>query len=92
MTGVETHGEETVKPLHRLGVAATLAGTLAVTLVAATPAAASTNHRPLVVATITVGDICTGLADYIQFLEGRPASRLRDFLLTQAQRLSEKLC
>jgi hypothetical protein len=59
-----------MKPLNRLGAAAALAGTLAVTLVAASPAAASTIHRPLVVATITVGDICTGLADYIQFLEG----------------------
>jgi hypothetical protein len=46
---------------------------------------------PTVVATGTI-DVCGGLADVIAFLESRPSSRLRDFLLASAQRLFDQHC
>jgi hypothetical protein len=81
-----------MKSLRRMVVAAAVAATLAVGLVAATPAAASTEGRPMVVATVTIGEICQALAETIEFLESRPPSRLRDFLLAQATHLYSRYC
>jgi hypothetical protein len=54
--------------------------------------AASTATPPVVIGTITIGEVCGGLSDVIAFLESRPESRLRDFLLAQARRVFEKHC
>jgi hypothetical protein len=86
------HQEVTMKPLRRMAAAFAVAATLGVGLTAATPATASTPARPMVVATVTIGDVCHALADTIAFLESRPPSRLRDFLLARAEQLFARYC
>jgi hypothetical protein len=75
-----------------MGVATVAAAVLAIGLVTAAPAAAAAPRPPVMVATITIGDVCAALAKAIAFLEERPASRLRDFLLTQAQAAFDAHC
>jgi hypothetical protein len=69
-----------------------LAATLAIGLAAAAPAAASTGDHPAAAATASNEHLCGALADTIAFLESRPPSRLRDFLLEHARRLFARYC
>jgi hypothetical protein len=57
----------------------------------ATVAAAPTAGAPLTVA-VTLTDACAKLADAVAFLEGRPASPLRDFLLAVTRKLQTRYC
>jgi hypothetical protein len=82
-----------MRSLRRFASAAVLAAFVAGGLAVATPAAASTTPQNGAVATnITIDSICGRLANYIAFLEARPASRLRDFLLEQARNLYSRYC
>jgi hypothetical protein len=69
-----------------------LAGLLATGLATTTPAAAATVDGSAGTQDVTIGHVCAALADYIQFLESRPPSPLRDFLLEQAQVLFARFC
>ena len=80
-----------MKSLRRLGTALVLSATLAIGLSIATPASASTTQAANLTPP-TIGQFCDGLADVIAFLESRPPSPLRDFLLAQARRLFERYC
>jgi hypothetical protein len=76
----------------RLGAIAVLAASLAVTGIVLIPSTALAADDAAVSTTLTRAEACAKLADVITFLEGRPASPLRDFLLAQARRLELKYC
>jgi hypothetical protein len=83
-----------MKSLSRTAAAAVLAVFVASGLAVVAPAAAAdTGPQAAATAThITIGEVCGRLSDYIAFLEARPPSRLRDFLLTQAKNLYSRFC
>jgi hypothetical protein len=82
-----------MRPLKSIATAAVLSALLAGGLAVATPVTASAaSQTGGAEAKITIGAICARLADYIAFLEGRPSSRLRDFLLEQARNLYSEYC
>lgn len=80
-----------MKSAKRLGAIALLAASLATTDLVLTPATALAQNAAAT-STITLADACAKLAEAIAFLEGRPASPLRDFLLAQARRLEVRYC
>jgi hypothetical protein len=77
--------------LRRIGTGLVMAATLAASLTVATPAMANTTQSAAA-SVPTIEQVCAGLADAIAFLETRPPSPLRDFLLAQAQRLFARYC
>jgi hypothetical protein len=79
-----------MKQLKRVSAAALVAVALSVGLSSSASAAMVPRDEPVVTTTGT--DLCQGLADAIAFLEERPASRLRDFLLGAARRLFAAHC
>jgi hypothetical protein len=80
-----------MKGVQNFGGAFVLAAALAIGLGTAAPAAASTGGGA-VTARVSTAHLCEALADTIAFLESRPPSRLRDFLLAQAERLFARHC
>ena len=81
-----------MKPIRRLGAVTLLAAALATTALAVTPASAVAAGEAVTSTTITRDEACAKLAELIAFLEGRPASPLRDFLLAAARRLELRFC
>jgi ABC-type glycerol-3-phosphate transport system substrate-binding protein len=76
---------------RKMGVAMILAAALAAG--AATTAVSASADAALPVAMeANVDDPCQALSEIIAFLEQRPPSRLRDFLLAQARRLFATYC
>jgi hypothetical protein len=70
-----------------------LAALLAVTLGAGSASAsAATVDTGQSAHSVTLEEFCDGVSDVIAFLESRPASPLRDFLLGKAQRLFARYC
>jgi hypothetical protein len=84
--------EGIMKVTRRIGAVALLAASLAVTGTALSPATVVAADGAAVSTTLTLADACAKLAEAITFLEGRPASPLRDFLLAQARRLELRYC
>ena len=80
-----------MKRIRTLGAGILVACTFTVGPGMPRAASAAPLVPPTVVATGTV-DVCGGLADAIAFLESRPSSRLRDFLLASAQRVFDRHC
>jgi hypothetical protein len=76
-----------MKSIRRLGAVTLLAAALAVT-----PASAVAADQAVTSTTVTRDEACAKLAELIAFLEGRPASPLRDFLLAAARRLDLRYC
>jgi hypothetical protein len=74
---------------RKMGVAMILAAALAAG--AATTAVSASAALP-VATEANVDDPCQALSEIIAFLEQRPPSRLRDFLLAQARRLFATYC
>jgi hypothetical protein len=79
-----------MRHLKRTGTVFALAGILTLSPAMTRTVDARTSDATTSVA--TVGEVCGALSDAIVFLEGRPPSRLRDFLLAQARRLFSKYC
>lgn len=79
-----------MRSLRRMGITAVFASSLAMTVVVATPASAS--DASAITATVTIEEACGKLSEAITFLRDRPESRLRNFLLAQAQRLFDTYC
>lgn len=82
---------DTMKRLKRMGIAVMLASALSMGLATTTVSASEETNLP-VAASATLQDACQALSEVIEFLEQRPPSRLRDFLLAQARRLFATYC
>ena len=78
-----------MKRAKRLGAAMMLAGALSMGMATTAVAAAPEPTAPVV---IVNGDFCSSLAEAIAFLEQRPESRLRDFLLAYLRHVFAAHC
>ena len=78
-----------MKRAKRLGAAVLVAGALSMGM--ATTAVAAVPEPPAMAVTVN-GDFCGSLAEAIAFLEQRPESRLRDFLLAYLRHVFAAHC
>jgi hypothetical protein len=80
-----------MKRLKRAAAVAALGGLLTLSPGLAARADARGAVEPAATS-VSLAEACSALSEAIEFLEGRPQSRLRDFLLAQARRLFATYC